>query len=68
MSAKETTVQVTQTSDVNFDMVRLSKSKQAVDLAPNTIRALAEKGLRLYRHGKMVFFSRTELVALIRSK
>ena len=52
----------------NFDLVRLSKSKQAVDLAPNTIRAFAQKGLRLFRHGKMVFFSRSELAALIRER
>ena len=57
---------IVQTADQNFDLVRLSKSKQAVDLAPNTIRAFAQKGLRLFRHGKMVFFSRSELAALIR--
>ena len=52
----------------NFDLVRLSKSKQIVDLAPNTIRALSEQGLRLYRSGKMVFFSRNELEHFIRSR
>jgi hypothetical protein len=53
---------------VNFDLVRLSKSKQSVDLAPNTIRAFAEQGLRLFRSGKMVWFSRTELEHFIKSR
>jgi hypothetical protein len=68
MNAKNNPVPVVQTSDANFDLVRLSKSKQTVDLAPNTIRAFAEQGLRLYRHGKMVFFSRSELAALIKAR
>lgn len=51
-----------------FDLVRLSKSKEVVDLAPNTIRAFAEQGLRLFRHGKMVFFSRSELANFIKTR
>jgi hypothetical protein len=65
-SSNTTTVQNGEAG--NFDMVRLSKSKATVDLSPNTIRNFAEQGLRLYRHGKMVFFSKTELAALIRTK
>jgi len=50
----------------NYDLVRLSKSKSAVDLAPNTIRAYAREGLNLYRKGRAVFFSRLELENHIR--
>ncbi len=67
MSAKTVKEVQTESAPV-FDLVRLSKSKQAVDLAPNTIRAFAEQGLRLFRHGKMVFFSRTELAAFIKTR
>jgi hypothetical protein len=49
-----------------FDLVRLSKSKQAVDLAPNTIRAFVKQGLRLFKQGKMVWFSRSELAEIIK--
>jgi hypothetical protein len=52
---------------VNFDLVRLSKAKREVDLAPNTIRHYGELGLRLHRVGKVVFFSRSELTNLITS-
>ena len=52
----------------SFDLVRLSKSKESVDLAPNTIRSFAAQGLRLYRHGKMVFFSRVELADFIKGR
>jgi hypothetical protein len=49
----------------NFDFFRLSKAKQMVDLAPNTIRAWSLRGLRLHRRGKVVFVSKTELGAFI---
>jgi len=49
-----------------FDLARLSKSKDAVDICPNTIRSYAKRGLPLYRQGKAVFFSKAELVAFIR--
>ncbi len=49
-----------------FDLVRLSQSKKAVDLAPNTIRAYGRDGLKIYRMGKAAFFSRTELEEFIR--
>lgn len=52
----------------HFDLVRITASKREVNLAPNTIRALFTQGLRAYRHGKMVFFSKSELEMLIRSK
>ena len=50
-----------------FDLVRLSKSKQHVDLCSNTLRALNRAGLPFYRRGKAVFFSKTELAAFLRS-
>jgi len=50
-----------------FDLCRLSKSKREVDLSPNTVRSYAEHGLQLHRIGKVVFFSRNELAALITS-
>jgi hypothetical protein len=51
----------------SFDLARLSKSKKAVDLHPNTIRAYALQGLPLYRRGKAVFYSKAELIAFIRN-
>jgi hypothetical protein len=54
-------------NETSFDLVRLTKAKKAVDLAPNTIRAYARQGLNLYRNGKCVFFSKTELEDFIRS-
>jgi hypothetical protein len=55
------------TSTNPFDLGRISKSKREVDLSPNTIRAYAGHGLRLHKVGKAVFFSRSELSALITS-
>ena len=49
------------TNNAGFDLARLSKSKATVDVSPNTIRAYAKEGLALYRKGKAVFFSKTEL-------
>ncbi len=51
-----------------FDFSRLSKSKELVDISPNTIRKFGREGLPLYRYGKAVFFSRSELAAFIRSR
>ena len=52
--------------NLSFDLVRLTKSKRTVDLAPNTIRAYAREGLSLYRKGRAVFFSRSELESFLR--
>jgi hypothetical protein len=51
-----------------FDLTRLSRSKQAVDLAPNTVRAYARQGLNIYRMGKAAFFSKAELEQFIRTR
>jgi len=54
--------------DGGFEMVRLSKSKAAVDVSPNTIRSYSQSGLPLYKLGKAIFFSRSELIAFIRAR
>jgi hypothetical protein len=51
----------------SFDMFRLSKSKAAVDVAPNTLRDYASKGLPFYRRGRCVFISKMELQQFIRN-
>jgi hypothetical protein len=51
----------------SFDLFRLTKSKQAVDISANTIRKFARQGLRIYRHGRAAFVSRTELAEFIRN-
>jgi hypothetical protein len=56
------------TTNSNFDLVRVSKSKSAVDVCPNTIRRLATEGLALYRNGRAVFFSKSELEGFIRAR
>jgi hypothetical protein len=53
---------------VDFEMVRLSATKQIVDISPNTIRDYARRGLRIYRVGKAAFISKSELATFIRSK
>jgi hypothetical protein len=56
------------TAPSSFDLARLSKSKQAVDVCPNTIREYARQGLNIYRVGKAAFFSKSELDLFIRAK
>jgi len=51
----------------SFDLFRLSKSKEAVDVCSNTLRAYHTDGLPFYRRGKAVFISRAELSAFIRT-
>jgi hypothetical protein len=52
--------------NASFDLVRITASKKFCSVAPNTIRAYAKEGLNLYRKGRAVFFSRTELEQHIR--
>ena len=49
-----------------FDLFRLSKSKQVVDVSSNTLRAYNRQGLPFHRQGKVVFVSRRELDEFIR--
>ena len=55
-----------QSSETSFDLFRLSKSKEVVDVCPNTLRSYFDQGLRFYKQGKAVFVSKTELAAFIR--
>jgi hypothetical protein len=52
----------------SFDLFRLSKAKQAVDVCANTLRSYHAEGLPFYRRGKAVFVSKAELAAFIRSQ
>ncbi len=49
-----------------FGFFRLSKSKLAVDLCPNTLRAYNERGLPFYKVGKSIFVNYAELEDFIR--
>ncbi len=51
-----------------FGFFRLSKSKLAVDVCPNTLRAYNSQGLPFYKIGKSVFVNYTELESFIRQK
>ncbi len=51
-----------------FGFFRLSKSKLAVDVCPNTLRAYNDQGLPFYRVGKSVFVNYAELEDFIRQK
>jgi hypothetical protein len=50
----------------SFDLFRLSKSKDVVDVCPNTLRAYFKLGLPFYQRGKAIFISKTELAHFIR--
>lgn len=50
-----------QANGSSYDFFRLSKSKSAVDLAPNTLRSYNQQGLPFYRRGRVVFVSKAEL-------
>jgi len=54
------------TNESSFDLFRLSKSKQTVDVCPNTLRKFFKQGLQSYNRGKAVFVSKAELAAFIR--
>jgi hypothetical protein len=58
---------IERTTPTNFDLIRLSKSKQLVDLSPNTLRGYNKKGLPFHRVGKCVFISKTELEQFLKS-
>jgi len=55
-----------QPQPVNFGMFRLSKSKETVDVCPNTLRQYHREGLPFYKRGKAVFVSMAELEDFIR--
>lgn len=53
-------------SPTNFELFRLTKAKREVGVSPNTIRAYALQGLRVYKMGRAAFVSRNELAEFIR--
>jgi hypothetical protein len=55
-----------QSSGTGFDLFRLSKSKEIVDVCSNTLRTYFKQGLPCYNRGKAVFVSKAELAAFIR--
>jgi hypothetical protein len=55
-----------QSTDTGFEMVKISKAKETVDLCSNTIRSFFRQGLPKYQRGKSIFFSKSELAAFIR--
>jgi hypothetical protein len=52
----------------SFDLFRLNKSKDVVDICANTLRGYNAAGLKFYRVGKAVFISKSELESFIRAK
>jgi hypothetical protein len=54
-------------SSLNFDLFRLTKAKQTVDLCPNTLRKFNRQGLPFYKRGRAVFVSKSELEQFIRN-
>jgi hypothetical protein len=51
-----------------FGFFRLSKSKMAVDVCPNTLRGYNAQGLPFYKVGKSIFVNYAELESFIRQK
>ena len=52
----------------SWDFFRLSKSKIAVDISSNTLRAYHQEGLPFYRKGRAIFVSKQELAMFIRQR
>ncbi len=52
-------------ADNGFDLFRLSKSKEVVDVCPNTLRVYNKQGLPFYHRGKAIFVSKAELANFI---
>jgi Meiotically up-regulated gene 113 len=45
----------------SFDLFKISLAKTSVGMSPNTVRKCIKNGLRSYRHGKLLFVSKSEL-------
>lgn len=54
--------------ETGFDLFRLSKSKDVVDVCSNTLRSYFKQGLPCYNRGKAVYVSKAELAAFIRQQ
>ena len=68
MTKNASAVTIAQPSPGSFDLFRLSKSKELVDVCSNTLREFQKQGLKFYRTGKAVFVSRSELEQFIRTR
>ena len=55
------------TSNSAFDLFRVSKAKETVDICPNTIRKYNRSGLRIYKikGDRCAYVSRNELANFI---
>lgn len=51
----------------SFDLFRITKSKDVVDICANTLRDYHARGLPFYRAGKPIFVSKSELLEFIKS-
>ena len=51
----------------SFDMCRITHSKRQCNVSIGTMRKYAREGLKLYKVGKALWFSKTELADFIRS-
>lgn len=65
---KHMTTSVAATSQNTSDLIRISHSKTACGLCPNSVRNLFAQGLTCYRVGRASFFSRSELENLIKRR
>lgn len=50
------------------DLFRIQKAKEAIGIAPNTIRNFANEGLPVYKVGKMVFVSIADVELFIKRR
>lgn len=58
----------TYAAPVSFDLFKLPRSSQEVQVSPNTLRKWnAEGKLNFYRQGKDLYASRSEILALMKS-
>jgi hypothetical protein len=64
---KNNSCNANQGGDSGFDLFRLSKSKEIVDVCSNTLRSYFKLGLPHYNRGKACFVSKAELAAFIRN-
>ena len=54
-------------ADNGFDLFRLSRAKEVVDISPNTLRKFNGDGLQFYRRGSAVFVSKADLSMFLRA-
>ncbi len=62
---RNTVIPLPAPANSGFDLFRLSKSKEVVDVCPNTLRAYNKQGLPFYHRGKSIFVSKAELAQFV---